>query len=362
MLVKKNYFFTPTTFLKGCHMKKYIYVLIFSCCALSVTLNAQQKVASKAKQLSPQFISEGRMFGSIFSDYSYILQEPQPGNVTKETIGNNAFRLRRADIGYEYFFSRDVSSRIAYNASANALEEAEISVKNIQPMIDVKLGMMKTLSSATVEKIWRYRSLDQSILDRLGFTKEFDAGAELTGRMNAQGTAYVAIAVYNGTGTFTDTDKLKKIGFSAGNWFGKSSVFELSVDYENIGSGKSIATGKVFYGTTMPLFTFGVEGFYKMNRKFAGTKDIVPAGGSVFGKFDLAKSFGVVLRVDGYDNDLNQSNIGFREVYGNAGLDYTPAVNVHLIPNFVYVKQLKKGATVVNADYMEARLTGAVEF
>lgn len=343
-------------------MKNYIYFLIFFCCALSVTLNAQQKVASKAKPLSPQFISEGRMFGSIFSDYSYILKEPQPGNVTKEISGNNAFSLRRADIGYEYFFSRDVSSRIAYNASANALEEAAIFVKSIQPMIDVKLGMMKTLSSATVEKIWRFRSLDQSILDRLGYTNEFDAGAELTGRMNAQGSSYAAIAVYNGTGTFIDTDKLKKIGFSAGNWFNRSSVLEVYIDYENVGSGKSVVTGKVFYGTTLPQLTFGVEGFYKMNRKFAGTKDIVPAGGSVFGKFDLAKSFGAVLRVDGYDNDLNQSNIGFREVYVNAGLDYTPAVNVHLIPNLIYKKQMKKGATVVNADYMEARLTGAVEF
>ncbi|MFA6540004.1 MAG: hypothetical protein WCT99_00230 [Bacteroidota bacterium] len=343
-------------------MKKYIYFLLFLCCALSITTIAQKKVASKAKPSSLQIVSEGGMFGSIFTDYSYILQEPQPGNVTKGTSGNNAFTLRRVDIGYEYFFNHNVSSRITYNASANALEEASIGIKNIQPLIDVKLGMMKTLSSATVEKIWRFRSLDQSILDRLGYSKEFDAGAELTGRMNTQGTSYATIAVYNGTGTFADTNKLKKIGFSAGNWFSKSSVLELYVDYENVGSGKSVVTGKVFYGTTMSQFTFGVEGFYTMNRKFAGTKDVVPAGGSVFGKFDLAKSFGAVLRVDGYDNDLNQSNIGFREVYVNAGLDYVAAVNVHLIPNIVYKKQLKKGTTVVDAEYMEARLTGSVEF
>jgi hypothetical protein len=50
----------------------------------------------------------------------------------------------------------------------------------------------------------------------------------------------------------------------------------------------------------------------------------------------------------------------YREVYANVGIDYMPAVDVHLIPNMIYAKELKKGTSGEIADRMEVRLTTAI--
>ncbi len=343
-----------------------LLVLLFS---ISITTSAQQKVASKEssqKQSSSAVVSDGRIFGIIFSDYSYVIQEPQVVNKTKTTSGKNSFGFRRGSIGYEYSFNSNVSARIMYDASKNAFQEGNVEVKNLVPYLDVTMGMMQNPSSETVEKIWNYRSLGQTVLDRLSLTNEFDAGITFTGKSNNQGTMYARLGVFNGNGAVVDSNKLKKMTLSIGNWFNKSSIVEIYADYENIGSGKSRITAKIFYGVVIPKFTFGIEGFYRLNRSdttISGVKkDIVPVGGSLYAKFEMIKSLHGILRVDGFDNDLNQANIGFRELYVNAGIDYMPVPEVHLIPNVEYTKQLKKGTTTVKADYITARLTAAVYF
>ena len=155
---------------------------------------------------------------------------------------------------------------------------------------------------------------------------------------------------------------MKKIALSFGNWFDKFSVLELYADYENVAGGRSTLTGKLFYGMTSAKLTFGGEGFYRLNRKFAGTKDVAPIGVSAFGWYELMKLTRAVIRLDFVDDDLNVSTTGYREIYYNAGIDYAPAPEVHLIPNFAYVKELKKGTGTEIADYIMVRLTTAVYF
>ena len=115
-------------------------------------------------------------------------------------------------------------------------------------------------------------------------------------------------------------------------------------------------------GSEVADYAFGIDAFYRMNRKFAGTKDITPFGASLFSWFEIMKATRAVLRVDFVDDDLSLSTAGYREIYVNAGLDYWPIPEVHVIPNFGYVKNLKKGTSTEIADNMMARLTTAIYF
>jgi hypothetical protein len=263
-----------------------------------------------------------------------------------------------------------VSASIAYDAAADDLLEGFVSVDNIVPMVGVSMGLMQTPASPTVQKIWGYRSLGPSVLNRFGYVKEYDLGASVSMRMNPQGTAYASIMFGNGAkAAFTPAgdidDKDKKVYFNAGNWFDRSNVVELYVDFENVGQGRSAVTGKLMYGLTMRQAALGVEAFYRMNRKFAiNGGDITPAGGSLFTWFSMDVNLKGLLRVDFVDDDMNVSNAGFRTLSVDAGMDYMPyASGVHLIPNIEYVKLMKKGGVVPEpVDYITVRLTAAVSF
>jgi hypothetical protein len=344
--------------------KRSLIVLLF---LFTFGLMAQQKPIVKTQQGKPveqsQPASQGKFTGTIFNDFYYVVMEPQPGNVTNDISGRNGSIMRRAMIGYDYSFNKDVSASVVYDASANILTEGYAEIKNLAPMMDMKAGLSQTLSSEVVEKIWDYRSLEATVLDKKGMTNEFDMGLTLTGRTNAQGTTYARLAVYNGTGVTAENDKVKKFAMAVGNWFDKSSVLELYVDYENVGGGRSTITGKLFYGMSALKYTLGGEAFYRMNRKFSGTADVTPVGGSIFGWYEMMKSLRAVVRVDASDDDLSVTTTGYRDVYANVGMDYAPVPEVHVIPNLAYVKNLKKGGAVpVIADYIMVRLTTSVYF
>lgn len=346
-------------------MKKIflLYLVLF----FTLLMAAQQKQVVKIQQAKPleqvQESASGKFTGMIFNDYFYIVKEPNPNDVTTGISGRNAFVMRRAFIGYDYSFTRDVSATVVYDASTNLLTQGFAEIKNLVPLMDMKVGLSQTLSSDIVEKIWEYRSLDATILDKKGLTNEFDMGLTLTGRTNAQGTSYASVAMYNGTGSAVENNKVKKYAMAAGNWFNKSTVLELYADYENVGGGKSTVTGKLFFGMSTLKYAFGAEAFYRMNRKFAGTTDVTPVGGSVFGWFEMMKSLRAVIRVDAADEDMSVTTTGYRDVYLNAGLDYMPVPEVHLIPNIEYGTLIKKGGAVaVIADDITVRLTTSVNF
>ena len=354
--------------LKGFIMKKSS-LLIILLIVFTVVLLAQQKPIVKAQSVKPTEQSEapsGKFVGTLFNDALYILQEPQSLNSAKGTAGKNAFLFRRATIGYAYSINKNVSSLIEYDAANKLLEQGFVDVKNLMPSIDVKIGLMQTLSSELNYKMWDYRSLEASALDRKGFTDEFDMGLTITGRIDARGNSYARLAVYNGNGLVAENDKLKKIAFAAGNWFDKYSVLEAYVDYENLLGGKSIINTKLFFGTTSTKFSFGLEGFYRLERKaLSAGGDKNPVGGSLFSWFEMTKSVRGVARIDAIDDDVANTSAtlaspSYREIYLNIGIDYLPAIDVHLIPNFVFIKQMKKGTSKEIADRMEARLTTAI--
>ncbi len=340
--------------------------LFFLSIFFTVLVIAQTKTVPKIVPQKPTeqsaVVSGGKVFGTIFSDYSFIVQEPQTVNPVKTTSGRNSFDIRRVHLGYEYTFNKDFSARVIYDPAIASLQEAYLHWDNVFPMHALVIGMMHTPGEKTSEKYFGYRSLGTLILDKKGYTQEFDKGISLNGKFDPQGGTYYSLAVGNGSGIGLETDKLKKFYFTFGLMPDKFSVVELYADYENFAGGRSAITGKLLYAMGTQRFSFGLDAFYRLNRKFAGTKDVAPAGGSVFGWVEMTKTMRGVVRVDVVDDDLNVSATGYREIYANVGLDYMPITQVHIIPNVGYVKQLKKGTGLEIADYIMARLTTAVYF
>ncbi|MFA6457167.1 MAG: hypothetical protein WCW40_10135 [Bacteroidota bacterium] len=333
---------------------------------------AQQKPAGKTLPAKPAEqsldVNSGNVFGVIFSDFNYIVQEPQAApNFNKTTSGRNSFDLRRAQLGYEQAFNKDFSMRILYDPALAAMQEAYLNWDNIFSQHTLVIGMMHTSAEKTAEKYFGYRSLGALALDYYGFSQEFDRGISLNGKFDPQGSIYYTLAIGNGSGIGAETNKLKKYYFTFGMVPAKGSVAELYADFENFSLGRSAITAKILFAMTSLTSSFGAEGFYRLNRKFAGTKDVNPAGGSLFAWFELMKSIRGVLRADVVDGDLNNSgnditNPSYRQVYVNVGLDYSPIAAVHVIPNIAYVKELKKDKGPDIADYIFARLTTAVYF
>jgi hypothetical protein len=326
---------------------------------ISITLLAQQKVAEKKiiiKKDSTNVIS-----GSLFGDYSYVVQEPKIGNAANTTSGNNTFGVSRAQVSIAHKFNTDVSAKISYDVSTNTLQEGFVNWDYVSSMHTFSLGMMHSIAEASEEKIWNYRSLAPAILSRLGYVQEFDAGASLSGKFDGAGSAYYNASVENGNGTLTDNDKLKKISGLFGIVPAKSNAIEIYADYENLGNALSVINGKVMYGFAVPQGAFGIEGFYRLEQ-IPNSDDSTRAGVSIFSWFEMVKNLRGVLRIDGSDDSFGVSDVGYQMVYVNAGLDFTPAVGVHFIPNVVYEKKLNKDKSPEIADKITARLTASVSF
>lgn len=324
---------------------------------------AQQRPAQQPKP-AEQPRSWGKWHGVVFSDLMYVLQEPQPAPfANKGTGGRNSFDLTRVQVGYEYFFNNEFSTRVLYDPRVGVgIQEASIMWMNVLPMHSLSFGMMHTTAEQTAEKVFSYRSLGPMLFNRVAYAPEYDAGLAWYGKFDPQGMMHYSLSVANGSGTFPDNDKIKKFALTFGLAPDKASIIELYVDYENRSLGRSVINTKLMYGITSKLFSLGVEGFYRMERKFAVTKDIVPAGGSLFSWFEFSRGIRAVVRADVVDYDLNSSNAGYREAFVNVGVDYTPIPEVHFIPNVIYQKWLKKGSSPTIADEMIARLTAAVYF
>lgn len=345
-------------------MKKssLFFLFIFFTVLVTAQTRTVQKTIPQKPTEQPAVVSDGKVFGVIFSDYSFIVQEPLTGNPVKTTSGRNSFDIRRLHLGYEHTFNKDFSARVIYDPAIASLQEVYLNWENVFSMHALMIGMMHTSAEKTSEKYFGYRSLGSMILDKKGYTQEFDNGISLNGKFDPQGGTYYSLAVGNGSGIGPETDKLKKFYFTFGLMPDKFSVLELYADYENFAGGRSAITAKLLYAMGTQRFSFGLDAFYRLNRKFAGTKDIAPVGGSVFGWFEMTKTLRGVVRVDAVDDDLNVTATGYREIYANVGLDYVPISQVHLIPNVGYVKQLKKGTGIEIADFIMARLTTAVYF
>ncbi len=283
---------------------------------------------------------------------------------------------------------------------------ANIRWKNIWNGTDLIVGEQSTPTFALLsEKIWNYRAVERTIAD-IRRTPSYDMGAGLQGKFDPKSGNYgYNLLVANGS-----SDKPAGSSFK---WFygdvyayflDKKFVVDLYADYQRLNwqpgwhHDRQMIKGYIAYNT--PGLTIGAEGF--INTIAADTKVGLTGGGSdtintvaqglsLYVHGDIIKNYlRFFARWDGYNpnskidnskytsyagikspNGFNTpgyhmtydpstgapitatptSDITAKEMFITAGLDFTPAKNVHFMPNIWYnhyASQLSSGKA---ADY-----------
>ncbi|HVU99074.1 MAG TPA: hypothetical protein VHE34_27820 [Puia sp.] len=281
---------------------------------------------------------------------------------------------------------------------------ANIRWKNIWNGTDLVVGQQATPTFPMLtEKIWAYRSIERTITD-IRRTPSYDLGVGLQGNFDPKTKNFgYNLLVANGSSAKPEADNFKWFyGDVYFMFLDKKLIFDLYGDYERIGwvpENGDIQYGhvsrqmtKAYVAYNTPALTIGVEAFVNhlqnaiaaTNKSDGKTTYLSPnaQGISAYVHGDIIKnSLRFFARWDGYspnnkvDNSLysgykagvstignyvdgtpvgSLNDITYKQMFITAGLDFTPAKNVHLMPNIWYnhyKTQLDGKSGAYNGDY-----------
>jgi hypothetical protein len=363
----------------------------------------------------------GKLSALTFGDYYYKAHSDSLNRGGKAQYsgipqGRSAFQFRRIYLGYDYNITKKFSAELVLAmednfpagnpptstaASGDLLSDGKISPyikyanlrwKDIWKGTDLVVGQHATPVSAYSERLWGYRSLERVMTDITGSTPTYDMGASLQGVFDPSTKNYgYFLMVANGNKAVPENDNFK--WFYTEIWakfFEKHLQVYLFNDYERLNwtptwhHDRSMIKGLVNY-TSHPV-TIGLEAYINhlnkdnIDTKKAGGADTlsVKANGiSIFVKGPIIKDkLGFVVRYDNFNPDENinatvynkfsSTTTGYndpttKQAFFLAALDWTPAPNVHFMPNIWYMHyatQLPGLIGKVNGDYdLAFRLT-----
>ncbi len=390
-------------------LKKIYVVSILILSAVSVnTLKAQFTISSDSA-FNAGSPNTGRLWGYSFADFYYkahadTLNRGGGNQYTGIPKDRNAFQIRRVYLGYNYNISKKFSAEVLLAAENGALSGealtdnklafyvklANLRIKNIWKGTDLVLGQVAppdfVMSS---EPIWGYRSVEKTILDKLGIPS-FDLGATLQGKFDpSTGNYGYDLMVGNGTGAKPEGDKYKWFyGDVWAKFFDKKIYVNLYMDYNRMhpinGMKHSSSIIKGFVAYTVPKFTIGVEAYSNRLQNddqateiTTGNVDVLTVharGISIFTHEPIIKDkLNFFARFDALNPDKEIDNSKYNKYVGNtngfndpstkeqfitAGLDFTPTKNVHLMPNIWYNKYTNQGpANLYNSYDLVYRIT-----
>ena len=255
---------------------------------------------------------------------------------------------------------------------------ANIRVKNLWKGTDLVIGQVATPAFPLLsERIWAYRSIERTISD-IRRTPSYDMGAALQGHFDAKANFGYNVMVGNGTSAKPESDNFKWFyGDVYAMFLDKHLIFDVYADYERLNwtptwhHSRQMLKGYVAYNT--PGFTIGVEGFINNLKadnfatKIAGGVDTLnskASGISFYVHGNIIKDkLRFIARVDTYkpmnvvDNNTYSKYVGntgnyndnsyskattatgdetYKQTFMTIGLDFTPAKNVHFMPNIWY--------------------------
>jgi hypothetical protein len=281
---------------------------------------------------------------------------------------------------------------------------ANIRWKNIWNGTDLVVGQQATPAFPLLsEKIWAYRSIERTIAD-IRRTPSYDLGVGLQGTFDPKTKNFgYNLLVGNGSSAKPESDNFK--WFYGDVWamfLDKKLIFDIYADYERLGwvpENGDIQYGhvsrqmtKAYVAYNTPALTVGVEAFINhlqngvaaANKTGGGTTYLSPnaQGLSVYVHGNIVKNYlRFFARWDGYspnnkvDNNLYSgykagvtsignyvdgtpvgtlNDITYKQQFITAGLDFTPAKNVHFMPNVWYnhyKTQLAGKSGAYNGDY-----------
>jgi hypothetical protein len=359
---------------------------------LTLTILLTIMLANVQAQTVPDdstFKPSGKIWGLAFGDYYYkahadISNRGGANQYTNIEKGRNAFQFRRILLGYSYDISPKFSAEFVVAAEDNNVNRqgvlsgdllsnnklafyvrfANLRWKNIWKNTDLVIGQSTTPAfSRSSEVFWGYRSVERTIAD-IRRTPSFDLGASLQGTFDDNRRYGYNLMVGNGTSARPENDRFKAFsGDVYAKFLDEKLMIDLYADYQRLnwapGFHHSRNMTKIFAGYTTPALTVGVEAFvnHGMNDVVGhttSTADTLSAnafGISTFARGPIVKGkVGFFARLDKFNPDENYNDTNYirdegltsayepnnKETLIIAGLDFTPAKNIHFMPNVWY--------------------------
>lgn len=374
--------------------KQIVIIIVFS--FLTIASEAQYLWNSDSA-FKAGSANSGRIWGYVFGDLyakGHSDSAGRGGNnqYTGIPTSRNAFQFRRIYLGYDYNINSKFSVELLLAAEDNFpagngsvagggdqtangkltfyIKLANIRWKNVWKGTDLVVGQVATPAFPLLsEKIWAYRSIERTISD-IRRTPSYDLGATLQGKFDAKGNFGYNVMVANGSSDKPESDNFK--WFYGDLWamaLDKRLVFDIYGDYERLNwtstwhHSRQMTKGFIAYNT--PGLTVGVEGYVNvlkndnlaarfsagshgelvdtLNSNAKGISayvhgDIIKGKLRFFARYDNTKPNSKVnsSTFKSYGNAAGNYDYNNKEQFITAGLDFTPARNVHFMPNIWY--------------------------
>jgi len=343
-----------------------------------------------------------RLWGLTFGDFYYDAHADASNrgpetNYNGVPTYRNAFQFRRIYLGYDYDINKKFSAELLLSSepSGNTNVSGTTSISNSDNLADNKMGFFikladfrtrniwngtdlvlgEQLTPLTVmltEQIWGYRSVEKTIAD---FHKSnlYDLGAGLQGTFDpaTKNFGYDALIGNNSQAALLSAANANtgfyKIfyGDIYAKLLNKTLIFDLYADYVKTAPATAALGAqdhsmvKGFAAYTTPKITFGVEaytqqivnGLTNVTVGKVGENATVEAI-SIYSHGAICKDWGFFARYDSYnpDNDFDAADVYTantnlaayspytKEHFVTAGIDYSPAKNVHFMPNIWFIQ------------------------
>lgn len=355
-----------------------IFTLV-SICLLTFIFAAGIKAQPK-DDFKPSF----DVIGNVFADYFYKIDGQEvaysPLDYSKLPKDFQAFSFRRAILGGRFFFAKNMTANVFLEANDGVtaptndrtlfLKIANVEFREVVPYARILAGLSQSITYAfSSEPVWRYRSVEKTIVDMRGLGASTDLGVSMIGDFTKSGEFGYGVMIGNGRGTKIATNKGKKFyGNLTGRFAEKKVIVDLYSDYSFEPSEKSRVTLKGFIGYNTDDYAAGIEVFTQKQKNYvsdtSGKKvEVAPFGVSVFGSATLVKEkLRAFARFDYFDNSSDYENgivypaqYNYKENFITAGLDFTPAKQVHIMPNVwinTYSDKRESGAKEIATDFV----------
>ena len=340
----------------------------------------------------------GLAFGDLYYDaHADAANRGAETNYNGVPANRNAFQFRRIYLGYDYDINKKFTAEIllASEPAANTAIAGTTSLSNGDNLVDNKMAfyiknfalrwkgvwkgsdlvigeMLTPAFPLLTEKMWGYRSIERTIAD-FHRTNAYDIGVSLQGVFDpaTKNFGYNVLVGNNSTAILGSAANANTGFYKAfygdvyGKFFNQTLIFDLYGDYMQtapstvaIGAqARNMIKGFVAYNT--PRLTIGLEAYTQSIKNGVAntiTKSSTNATVNAFSVYTHGALYkdklGFFARYDGYNPDtqfdiatvyaVNTNLAGYspftKEHFVTAGLDFTPASNVHFMPNVWFIR------------------------
>ncbi len=263
-------------------------------------------------------------------------------NSTFNKDGNSrSVDLTRAYLGYEYFFSKSLSSRINIDVADPGAGKLQMTafIKNAfllykKNNFSVRFGMIGVDQYNIQEVQWGYRYIYKSFQDAYNFGPSADLGA--AAEYSPTGFISFDASILNGEGykkLQADSVFKQTIGITVKPFKG----FALRGYYDRMKNNNNQQSLALFAGYSYKAFRVGAEYNLQINNGMINLHDM--SGVSFYSAVNLATKFSVFARYDYLKSILNPGdtlpwNVKKDGQLFMAGLDYSPAKGVRIAPTY----------------------------